>query len=606
MARGIPESVIEEIRSRCDIVDVVGAYVDLKRAGGDSWKALCPFHNEKTPSFHVRGDRQLYHCFGCGKGGNVFRFIMDRENISFVEAAHLLASRCGVVIPVAGDGIDDGRGREAANARERLYALNEEFAVFFEKNLEKHPEWPAARYLVKRQLPAELIRHFRLGAAPDEWDGCLRYGRALGFSEEEMLTGGILRRHEESGRYYDHFKGRLIFPIWNEIGKVVGFSARSLEDNPAAAKYVNTAETPVFKKGRLLYALPFARKPMHDAREAILCEGQFDTIAFHRAGFEQAVAPQGTGFTPDQARILRRAVDRVLIAFDADRAGQKATRTALAVLLPLDFEVRIIRIPAGKDPDALFASAGADGVAAAVRAAVSWIRHLVEELGREYRLDAAGDLARATGEVVELLMLIENPIGRELYIREAAEALHVSEESITAEIARRQQALRRGSAGAIRAEAANPEPFPAIRPAADGGEPAELALFELAFHHESAARLLAGELPPEGLGDSAVAQALNLVIGYAMNGEHAEARTRVGEFLIENPDPRLNRIMMTDCSFEAGSVKKAVRDCLDTLRRNRARRAAAGITERLRAASDPAERMKLLAELMQSASKRVE
>lgn len=592
---GIPDDVIDEIRSRSDIVDIIGSYIQLKRAGGNSYKACCPFHNEKTPSFHVRGDKQVFHCFGCGKGGDVFRFVMERENVPFPEAAHLLASRCGVVIPES-DG-DRESGRRAANTRDRLYSLNEEFARFFEYNLKKHTDWPAAHYLAGRGLPPDVVAQFRIGAAPDEWDGCLRYGRSLGFTDQEMLEGGIVRLHESSGRLYDHFKGRLTFAIWNEQGKVVGFSARSLEAKPQTAKYVNTAETPVFKKGNLLYALPFARKSMQDHRRAILCEGQLDTIAFHRAGFSEAVAPQGTGFTPDQARILRRYADKVLLAFDADNAGQKAIRSAIELLLPQEFEVMTISIPGGKDPDELFQTGGAEAVGAAVDGARPWIAHLADGFPSRYDMSSAAGKGRAIGEIVELLMLVPNPVVRELYSREAAATLNVSEESIVSEIARRTHAARRRFAGGGMAPPPS-QPPPPPKPQHSGAvDQALLALLELGIANEDAARHMADELPHDLPQAGLVSESLNLVIAATMNGEHATAATEVAAQLAERPDERISRILASETEYAEDVANKMLKDCIRVLQESRIKRTREQILMALRQAADPAERMALLEEL---------
>ncbi len=601
MGRSIPDEVIEEIRLRSDIVEVIGSYIPLKRAGGNSWKACCPFHQEKTPSFHVRGDKQVFHCFGCGKGGDVFRFVMERENVPFPEAAHLLASRCGVVIPeqTTANGSRE-QGRAAANVRDRLYQLQEEFARFFENNLKKHPDWPASRYLATRALPPDIITRFRLGAAPDAWDGCLRYGRALGFSDEEMLTGGIIRRSDTGGRLYDHFRGRLTFAIWNEQGKVVGFSARSLEAHPQTAKYVNTAETPIFKKSQLLYALPFARKAMQDTREAILCEGQLDTIALHRAGLAQAVAPQGTGFTVEQARILRRYVDRVQLAFDADQAGQKAIRSALELLLPLEFEIGVIRIPGGKDPDELFRSGGAEAVTAAAGAARPWTVHLAESCATRYDLTHTADRGRAVGEFIDLLGLVENPVLRELYARDSAALLNVSENAILGELNRRRKLRTRRFAGSgMPQQTTAPAISPTTSSAATDREQAELTLLELSLGFERAARQLAEQLPPEWLGNTPAARALNRVLADTMNGEHAHAAAAVAAMLAEEPMPAISRILASECSFSEKNLDKALKDCLAVLRARGAARNRKRIIEELRHATDPQEKLRLLALLAQ-------
>ena len=353
------DSDIQEIKNRLDIADVIGDRVRLRRAGRD-YIGLCPFHNEKTPSFHVNPEKQTYHCFGCGKGGDVFRFLMEKESVTFYDAVHMLASRAGVIIPDEAPDGDMASARERAGAKERLYRLNEAVSEFFCRNLREHPDSEAAQYLRRRGIPDDVAQKFRIGAAPDSWDAALKFCRARGFTEEEGVTAGVLHR-SEGGRVFDQFRNRLVFSIFNESGRGVGFSARSLEPKPQdGRKYVNTPETPVFRKGSLLYALPLAREAMVKNKLAILCEGQLDVIAFHRAGFECAVAPLGTAFTPDQARVLKRYTNHIALAFDSDGAGRKAVLRAAEILLPLSVELKVIRIPGGKDPDELFSSGGAE------------------------------------------------------------------------------------------------------------------------------------------------------------------------------------------------------------------------------------------------------
>ena len=600
MASGlIPPEILDEIQSRSDIVEVIGNYVPLKKAGGNSWKACCPFHNEKTPSFHVRGDKQVFYCFGCHKGGNVFRFIMEKEGITFPEAAHLLAGRCGVEIPDHTPGADPREARAAANTRERMYQLNEEFARFFENNLQRYPDSPAAKYLATRELPPEVVRQFRIGAAPDSWDAGMRFGKSLGFSEQEMLAAGVLHRNEERRRTYDLFRNRLTFAIWNEQGKVVGFSARTLESGKTnSPKYVNTPETPVFKKGHLLYALPFARQTMTATGEAILCEGQLDTIALHRAGFTQAMAPQGTGFTPDQARLIRRYdVKRVLLAFDSDNAGQKAVRAALEILLPLDMEVRVIAIPGGKDPDELLRTAGPEALRNAVGNSIPWLEYMRRYLAETLDLSTPAGAGRAAEEIAGSLMLFENPVLRELHIREAAAMLRIGEDSLAAEIDRR---IRRERRRIYVAD--TPAPAAEAPKKIDFVDKCLFQLLELALAEEDIARELAEALPEDQLRPRLPDQALNTVIAAAMNGDFADAPTMVAQMLngeIPETENRISRILAEGCPLATPVLRrKALRECLENLRQQTRRRTEKEILTEIRNTVDPARRAELLAELI--------
>ena len=584
----IPKSVIEDIRARCDIVDVVGSFVQLKRSGSSSFKGLCPFHNEKTPSFHVDSARQSYHCFGCGKGGDVFRFLMEKESMTFYDAVHALASRVGVIIPeFSSDGDEEG-ARQRAGAKERLYRLNEAVSDFFCRNLREHPDSEAAQYLRRRGIPDDVARKFRIGAAPDSWDAAQRFCRSQGFTDEEGELAGVLRR-SENGRVFDQFRNRLVFSIFNEAGRGVGFSARSLEPKPQdGRKYVNTPETPVFRKGALLYALPLAREAMVKRKLAILCEGQLDVIAFHRAGFECAVAPLGTAFTPDQARVLKRYTNHIALAFDSDSAGQKAVLRAAEILLPLSIELKVIRIPGGKDPDELFASGGAEAVAAAVDNAVSWLKVVTDSLAEKFDLSTPVGKGEAAAFICGFLKLVDNRVELESYVRETADHLRVSEEAVFAELA----SLRRRDR---RREEFKPD-APKEKTPVRSYSPAILTLLELAINSHEAARLIGGLLEPDDLelGDP-VSEAISRCTLAAEVGEHAEAVRKLGELLENQPSPELSRALVSHTEYS--DIDRAVRDSVRELRVGRRRRLRNELMSKLRSSGDPEERQKLLAEI---------
>ena len=586
----IPQSVIEDIRARCNIVDVVGSFVQLKRSGSSSFKGLCPFHTEKTPSFHVDIARQSYHCFGCGKGGDVFRFLMEKEGMTFYDAVHSLASRVGIIIPdSASDGDEEG-ARQRAGAKERLYRLNEEVSEFFCRNLREHPDSEAAQYLRRRGIPDDVARKFRIGAAPDSWDAAQRFCRSRGFTDEEGVTAGVLHR-SESGRVFDQFRNRLVFSIFNEAGRGVGFSARSLEPKPQdGRKYVNTPETPVFRKGALLYALPLAREAMKDKNLAILCEGQLDVIAFHRAGFACAVAPLGTAFTPEQARVLKRYTNHISLAFDSDSAGQKAVLRAAEILLPLSIELKVIRIPGGKDPDELFASGGAEAVAAAVENAVPWLKVVIDTLAGKFDLNTPVGKGEAAAFVGSFLKLVDNRVELESYVREAADHLRVSEDAIYSELAalrrhdQRREGFREGPA------------LPKETSVVGNYSPAILTLLELAINSAEAARRI-GELLEPGdldLGDP-VMEAISRCTFAAEMGEHAEAVRKLSELLEKQSSPELSRALVSHTEY--ADVDRAVADSVRELRAAKRRMMRNELMEKLRNSTDPEERAGLLAEI---------
>ena len=322
----ISEETIQRVAEANDIVEVIGSYFPLKRAG-TALRALCPFHREKSPSFNVNPARQSYHCFGCGAGGGVLRFVMEYEHLDFPSAVRKLAQRAGVpIIEDAGGEDDKQRG-----LRQRLLGLHAEAAGWFHQNLLTSPAGRVARdYLKSRGINGEIARSWQLGYAPDSWDALLLFLRERKFSQEEIFRSGLASSKEEgdSENLYCRFRDRVMFPIRNDYGEVVAFSGRVLDPEAKTAKYVNSPETPLFTKGKVLYGLDKTKRDLIDKKEAIVCEGQLDLISTFEAGVRNVIAAQGTAFTSDQARLLGRFVETVLLCFDSDNAGQQAAATA--------------------------------------------------------------------------------------------------------------------------------------------------------------------------------------------------------------------------------------------------------------------------------------
>jgi DNA primase len=373
----ISEETIERIAAASDIVDVVGSYVPLKRAGS-SWKGLCPFHHEKTPSFHVNPARQSFHCFGCGAGGSVFRFVMDYEHLDFPAAVRRLAQRAGVTV------IDDESAEDQARRgeRARMLALHRVAAEWFHANLMKREIAAEARdYLKRRGVGSEIAARWRLGFAPDAWNSLLNQLRETGYSREEILRSGLViakDEHAESGigdaNCYDRFRNRVMFPICNDYGEVIAFSGRTLGNDPA--KYVNSPETLIFTKGKVLFGLDQSKRAIIEANEAVVCEGQLDLISAFEAGVRNVIAPQGTAFTSNQARLLKRFAEGVVLCFDSDTAGQNAVERSVLALLAAGLSVRVARVPEGQDPDSMIRSPGGpEAFRAVIGAAEDYFDH---------------------------------------------------------------------------------------------------------------------------------------------------------------------------------------------------------------------------------------
>jgi DNA primase len=352
----ISDSTLERIRAASDIVDVIGGYLPLKRAGAN-FTALCPFHKEKSPSFNVNPHKQIFQCFGCHKGGDVFSFVKEYENIGFVDAVRRLADRAK--IPLELD--NDPAAQQSRHIKDQLLKIHEEITQRWQSCLANEAAGQLARdYLAKRGVSAEAIKLFRLGAAPEAWDDTVNWAKSKGFDLAVMEQAGLIIKKEETGRHYDRFRGRLMFPICDEQGRVIGFSGRILTGDEKTAKYVNSPETPIFTKSKVFFALDKSKRAILDAGFAIVCEGQLDSIACYMGGVQNIVAPQGTAFTDQHARIIKRYVDEVVLCFDSDNAGQNAAVRSLDSLLASGLAVRVAVVPAPHDPDSFIKANGGE------------------------------------------------------------------------------------------------------------------------------------------------------------------------------------------------------------------------------------------------------
>src|SRR4051794_19325626 len=378
----IPTQTIEQIAAANDIVEVIGTYFPLKRAGS-TFKALCPFHQEKTPSFTVSPSRQTFDCFGCGAGGSVFRFVMEYEHLDFPAAVRKLATRAGVTVVdergVAG-------GDRQYETRRKLLKLHAEAAEWFHENLIKREIGEQARkYLKQRGITGEIAKRWQLGYAPDEWDAFGSWARGQGYDVPELVASGLIKTKDDEQTSnlnprssYDRFRNRIMFPICNREGEVIAFSGRLLQEQEAAAKYLNSPETPLFRKGNVLFGLHKSKRALIEANCAIVCEGQLDLISLFEAGITNVVAPQGTAFTENQARVLKRFVNEVVLCFDADAAGRKAAERSLDALLQNDLSVKVAEMPPGEDPDSLIRSEGKEGFEKRIGAARDFFDYWIE------------------------------------------------------------------------------------------------------------------------------------------------------------------------------------------------------------------------------------
>ena len=418
------EHFLEELAEKNDIVEVVSSYVSLTYKGGSYW-ACCPFHNEKTPSFHCDKAKQFYHCFGCGKGGSVINFIMEIENLSFPDAVEFLARRAGMEVPDDGD-------REKRDRRARLLDLNRAAARFFFSALTAPGGKPAQDYIVKREIAPATVKSFGLGFAPDSFYALSDAMHEKGFQDFELIDAGLANANKSGKGVHDVFRNRLMFPVIDVRGNVIGFSGRILGDGEP--KYLNSRETPVFSKSRNLFALNLAKKSKNGY--ILLTEGNIDVVSLHQAGFDSAVASLGTSLTPEQARLISRYAGEVVIAYDNDGAGQKAAQRAIGILEPLDLRVRVLQMEGAKDPDEYIKSFGRDAFANLLSASENHVEYRLGALKSKHDLGSDEDKVSFIREAAQIIAELPSPIARDVYAARIAENTEVAKAVIVEEVKR--------------------------------------------------------------------------------------------------------------------------------------------------------------------------
>lgn len=424
-------SFIEELKARCDIVDVVGSYVGLKRAGSN-YVGLCPFHNEKSPSFTVFTKSDSCYCFGCGAGGDVITFIMRVENLDYVSAIEFLAKRAGIALPVDNSSVD------SINKRKRILEMNKAAARFFNSALSCGKYKNAVEYAEKRGLSGAVGKRFGIGFCPDNFGVLAAHLRSLGYTPSEMKEG-FLCGEARSGKLFDYYRNRLIFPIIDPAGNVVAFGGRALGDEKP--KYLNTNDTPAFKKGRNLFALNFAKNSKEDY--FILCEGYTDVIALHAAGFTSAVAGLGTAFTQEQASLLKKYKDKVIICYDGDEAGKKATNRAIPILTAASLEVRALTLPVGIDPDEFLKKYGKERFKHLIDESKSEFQFKCDAILSKYNIAIPEEKVKASEEVCAILAGMTSDVERDVYTAKAAKIFDVSEESLKTDVKKKRYSLIR-------------------------------------------------------------------------------------------------------------------------------------------------------------------
>ena len=430
----IPREIIEEILYRTDIESLVGSYVTLKRSGSNCF-GLCPFHSEKSPSFSVSPGKKMFYCFGCGAGGDAITFVMKAENLDYVEAIEFLAARVGITIPA------DGKS-EVGMSRKRVFDMNLAAAKFFRERL-FDPKYgkEGLQYLTEqRGLSVGFIKHFGLGYSPNDFGMLTDHMKRLGFTEEELVTGFLCGKSQKTGRPYDYFRNRVMFPIIDVTGNVIAFGGRVMDDSKP--KYLNSSDTPGFKKSKNLFALNFAKNHCEDS--LILCEGYMDVIALHAAGFSNAVATLGTALTAEQARIMTKYTKKVLVSYDSDEAGQRAADRAIRILGDVGLDVRILKLPDAKDPDEFIRKFGADRLRAVLNESKTWFDFKVDAIFAAHDLETTGGRLKASEAICSIIATVPSQIEREVYITQTAPRLGLTPDVMRNSVERTMARARAG------------------------------------------------------------------------------------------------------------------------------------------------------------------
>lgn len=541
----IPEEIIREIRERAVILDIISDYVALKKSGVN-YLGLCPFHSEKTPSFNVNPAKGIYHCFGCGVGGDVVSFVMRIEGFSFPEAMKFLARRVGVVVPERPLNAAEKRLRDE---REILYEVHELAVQFYEKVLHEGTEGAACRlYLKNRDVDLDTARTYKLGYAPESWDSLTRYLEKKGIPLAEAEKVGLVRRKERGG-YYDGFRNRLLFPISDIHGRVIGFGGRVLDDS--LPKYLNSPESPVYRKSEVLFGLAMAKQVIREKGEAFIVEGYFDHLALFRAGVRNVVATCGTALTDAHLKYLRRFAGKAYLLFDADNAGKKATLRAMEIFLQEKFPARVIQMPAGEDPDTYLEKYGIDAFEALVAAALPVFEFFFKDLCSQVELGSVEGKMKVLDELAPRLRKIADAVERDLYIREIARFLGIEENDV-----RRKMGKEESSQSPARA------PRERKKPAAG----AEEMLLSLMGKYPEVVREVAEFGPTQIFRSELLPVAENLI-------KHVAEHKRIDwSRILDSVDSleersRLGALFISEAHLEEMDVHKAFQQCRRTLDR---------------------------------------
>jgi DNA primase len=557
------EDIISRIRDSVDIVDLVSGYVSLKKTGKNH-TGLCPFHAEKTPSFSVNPDKQIFHCFGCGTGGDVFKFIELQEGLNFPDAVRALAGRAGISLPT--DSRSRGQDKKAEDERKVLLRTVADAVEYFKKELEGPAGSAARAYLRKRGVADAIVQDFALGYAKPAWDGLLRHLKQKGYDFGQMEKAGLVVKRSEGEGYYDRFRGRIIFPIRDIAGKVIAFGGRVMDDS--LPKYLNSSETPLYSKSNTLYCLDMAKEVGRKQGYFIIVEGYLDAIACHQYGVRNTVATLGTALTEGHLRLMRRFSDKLVLIFDPDPAGVKASLRGFDLFMTSGMKVNVVSLPDGDDPDTFLQKHGHDAFAACLRKSVKFMDFVLGHVLKSRSLASIDDKVQKAEEMLGFIAKIPSGIERDHYIRKTAEALDLNETVLRQEIPAH---TRRAPSASSTARGSVPVPAWGHRPKA------EEILIHLMLKDVEIAQSLKEQIQPQDFTDPLFQRVVQRIL---------DALEKTGKLdmgmLIQDDDKEINSLISHYSVLEMNyhDPHKHCQDCVDIIKQeNHARKMKALITE---------------------------
>ena len=587
MSQRIPEEIVQEVLLRADIADVVGDYVLLKKTG-ENYKGLCPFHNEKTPSFTVSPAKGFFYCFGCQATGNVAGFLMQQASLTFPEAIQMLASRYGVHIP-------ETRMAQKPDKHKALYDLLRAATTFFHDGLRRDPAAEAGRVFCRqRQISSELAARFELGYAPQAWEALRQAMLQQGFAEEVLIQGGLVIARESQRRAYDRFRHRIVFPIHDRSGRPVAFGARVLDESSDGnmPKYLNSPETPIFHKGQTLYGLHLARQAIRQHEQVVIVEGYTDVLACHRQGVTHVVGTLGTALTDRHVGQLRGAVKEAVLVFDSDDAGGKAAERSIELFLNAGVRIRIATLPAAEDPDSFLRNHTGEEFLACVKNAITFPAYLVARAQRAFDLQTPASRGDFVERIAPLLRKVDNEVERWGHLVFLAEKLGVPPQNLE------RQLFTRASRSHSPAPQRQVAPLPS-RPAKKRFPPEEYDLVHLLYHRPELLSEVDSHIAPTDFMDVDLGRVYALLLQFALHGGFQRLHDEAGD----NQDT-LAQIALQSLPPASTGYAQVMQDCLERMRQRRYELQLQQVKQRLESESNEVERQRLLEEVTLLAKER--